>query len=113
MTVLISVGWDLQGIFKSKHKGSSHCGSAVTNPTSNHEDAGSIPGLTQWVKGSGVAVSCGVDRRCGSDLVSLWLWCRPAAAAPIRPAAWEPPYTRGAALIKQKKKIFFVIHVLP
>ena len=25
-------------------------GSAVMNPTSNHEDVGSIPGLTQWVK---------------------------------------------------------------
>ena len=35
----------------------------------------------QWVKGSGVAMRCGVGRRCGSDLTLLWLWCRPAVAA--------------------------------
>ena len=29
---------------------SSHHGSAVTKPTSIHEDSGSIPGLTQGVK---------------------------------------------------------------
>ena len=63
--------------------GSSHCGSAVTNPTSNHEeDAGSIPGLPQCVKGSGVAVSCGVGRRRSSDPVLLWLWCRPTEGGP-------------------------------
>ena len=26
-------------------------------------------------------MSCGIDPRCSSDLVLLWLWCRPAAAA--------------------------------
>ena len=29
---------------------SSCCGSAVRNLTGTHEDFGSIPGLTQWVK---------------------------------------------------------------
>ena len=33
-----------------------------------------------------------VGRRRGSDLASLWLWCRPAATAPIHPLAWEPHY---------------------
>ena len=35
---------------KNKIRGSSHCGSAVTSLISIHEDAGSIPGLAQWVK---------------------------------------------------------------
>ena len=47
-------------------------------------------------------MSCGVDHRCGSDLVLLWLWHAPAAIAPIRPLAWEPPYAVGAALKKPK-----------
>ena len=36
-------------ILKRKNR-SSHCVSAVMNPTSIHEDTGSIPGLAQWVK---------------------------------------------------------------
>ena len=55
-------------------------------------------------EGSGVAVSWGVGRRRGSDPVLLWLWWRPAAAAPIRPLAWEPPYAAGVALEKAKRQ---------
>ena len=67
---------------------SSCCGSAETNPTRNRDVAGSIPGLTQWVK----------------HPEWLWLWCRPVAAAPVRPLAWEPPCAAGAALKRRKKK---------
>ena len=53
-------------------------------------------------------MSCGVGRRRGSDPALLWLWCRPAATAPIGPLAWEPPYAMGAALemAKRRKKNF-------
>ena len=57
--------------------------------TGVHEDTGSVPG---------VAVSCGVGRRHGLDPTLLWLWCRPAAAAPIRAPAWELPYAAGEAV---------------
>ena len=46
----------------------------------------------------------GVGRIRGSDLMVLWLWCRPAAVAPIGPLAWEPPYAVGAALKKEKEE---------
>ena len=82
----------------------------LTNPTSIHEDVGLVPGLAQWVKGSGNAVSCGVGRRRGSDLTLLWLWRRLAATAPIRPLRWESAYAMGMALKvtkRQKKKKYF------
>ena len=63
----------------------------LTNPTRNHEDP--------WPRSVGyescIEVSCSVGRRCSSALVLLWLWCRPAAIAPIGPLAWEPTYAAG------------------
>ena len=51
----------LDFIFYIKKKiWSSCCGSVIMNLTSIYEDAGSVPGLAQWVKGSGLSVSCGV-----------------------------------------------------
>ena len=42
-------------------------------------------------QGSGDAMSCGIGCRHSSDPVLLWPWCRPAAAAPVQPLAWELP----------------------
>ena len=49
-------------------------------------------------------MSCDVGHRHGLDPALLWLWHRPAAAAPIGPLAWEPPYAASVALKRQKKK---------
>ena len=54
-------------------------------------------------QGYGVAMSCGVGHRRGSDPALLWVWCRLAATALIRPLAWELPYAVGTSL-KSKTK---------
>ena len=45
----------------------------IKNQKSNQENVGLILGPIQWVKGSSIAINCGVDHRHGSDLVLLWL----------------------------------------
>ena len=49
-------------------------------------------------------MSCNVGHRRGSDLASLWLWCKLVAVALIRPLAWELSHATGAALKRQKTK---------
>ena len=49
-------------------------------------------------------MSYGVGCRPGSDPKLLWLWCRLAAAVPIRPLAWELPYATSAAMKRKEKK---------
>ena len=41
----------------------------------------------------------------GSDLVLLWLWCRPAATAPAGLLAWDRTYAVGVALKRQQTNI--------
>ena len=63
--------------------------SGLRTPSSIHKDLGSIPDLALWVK----------------DLALQWLWCRPAAAAPIQHLARELPYASSEALKKKKKNL--------
>ena len=79
--------------------GSSHPGSAVTNLTSIHEDAGSIPDLAHWA--GDPALPWAVVWVADEAQILSYPGC---GVAPIQPLALEFPYVSGAALKRQEKK---------
>ena len=52
-------------------------------------------------------MSCGVGCSISSDLLLLWLGCKPATAAPLGTLAWELPYALGTALKNMKEETAF------
>ena len=49
-------------------------------------------------------MSCSVGCKHGSDLALLWLGSSLAAAAPVRPLAWECPYAASEAIKRKKER---------
>ena len=83
---------------------SSRRGTGEVNPTKDQEVAGSIPGLVQWVKHPGVAVSCGVGRRHSSDSQLLWLWCRASSCSSDWPRRLGISMCKASSVFSPKKK---------
>ena len=110
--------------YNSKKYWRSHCGAVETNPAEGIH----LPWVSDFPKllmlrvllargthafdpwphsvgqGSSIARNCGVGHKRGSDPVLLWLWCRPAAVAPIRLLAWGLTYAADVLKSKERNK---------
>ena len=105
--------------FKYLNYQSSHCGSAITNLTSTHENTVQSLVLLSGLRISHCCKICYYEIHCcemrnrsqkplGSYIAMalvLGLWRRLAAAASIWLLAWELPHAMGVAL---KKNYFFL-----
>ena len=81
---------------------SSHCGSVGQEPdiVSTRMRVWSLASLS----GLGIRIAAS----CGLDLVLLWLWHRPAAAALIQSLYWEHPYASDTAIKRKYIQIWSI-----